>query len=488
MTQSTPPPSDDPGSPHPEKDLRYPLGFLTATNLERFPSHLRRVAFPRPLAVHPSTRYAVAGESGRPLAILGEAVHPDLPHLDLQGVAHHLAANESERQKEIDKLVGRFVVLHCGNGHDWRIQTDAIGMRTVFFSISDDGVVAGSHAAAVAEASTPARHREMRPFKWGYPGISTPYPLVFRLPPNCELSLTDGRLHRFFPDVPIPETSIQAAWAFAFERANATVGALARRRDLLVSLTAGLDSRTTLAAIRDNWPHVTFFTYAGGPNDRVDMQVATALAKALGLRHILVDYSDRYQANKAVFAAIQQNTFSRHKKKLACAYHSHFGEHKYLHIRSNLLELGRSNLYYKLGRRRRLEEPSTAQAMGKVYTFAGRLPPGNSSHVAPAFEHYVTASDYEWSIGKASPWDLYFIEHRMGAWHSGVLLESDVSFDTVIAFNSREILRHFMGVPQEIRCSSPHLRQKLKALLPEVKDIPINPARFPRHTQHSQSS
>ena len=68
----------------------------------------------------------------------------------------------------------------------------------------------------------------------------------------------------------------------------------------------------------------------------------------------------------------------------------------------------------------------------------------------------------------------------MGAWQGGVVLESDISFNTVIAFNSREVVRHFMGVPQEIRCSSPNLRDRLEALLPEVKDIPINPRRYDR--------
>jgi hypothetical protein len=44
-----------------------------------------------------------------------------------------------------------------------------------------------------------------RPFRWGYPGLGTPYASVFRLPPNCELSLIQGTLQRFFPKAAIPE-------------------------------------------------------------------------------------------------------------------------------------------------------------------------------------------------------------------------------------------------------------------------------------------
>lgn len=463
----------------PVEDLRYSLGFLTGTRAERIPGHFRRIEFPRLLAVHPNTQVAVARCGSQPLAILGEAVHPDLPDLDLQAIADHLAGNDSSRQAEIDKLVGRFAVIR-GSGSDWRIQTDAIGMRTVCFFVSDDGVVAGSHASLVAEAGPGAGTKKIQPFHKGYPGISTAYASVLRLPPNCELSLTDGTLTRFFPQSRVPKISIDRCWDFAFERAAATITALARTRRLVMSLTAGLDSRTTLAACpRDIWPHITFFTYNGCPKDQLDVNVAEALAKALGLRHVIVDYSVRYRPDEAVAAAIRCNTFTSHKRKLACAYHSQLGEHVYLHLRSNLLELSRSKLYYNAGRGRGLRDPRTAESMGEMYRIVGGLTPEASAHVVPAFAQYIAASNYKSTIRKVSPWDLYFVEHRMGAWHSGILLESDVSFDTVIAFNSREVVRHFMGVPQKVRYSSTHLRERLNAVLPEVRDIPINPEQYP---------
>jgi hypothetical protein len=470
----------DSASMKPVEDLRYSFGFLIGADKGQVAEHFHRIDFPLPLAVHPRTRIAMARDVAQPLAILGEAVHPDLPHLDLQGIAEHLGSNHLIRQHEIDKLVGRFAVIQAGDRGDWRLQTDAIGMRSVFFSVGDTGTIAGSHAGLVAGAVPGGTKKKVSPFRWGYPGISTPYASVFRLPPNCELSLTKGSLHRFFPKAAIPETGIEEAWDFAFNRAGASIRALAERRKLLVSLTAGLDSRTTLAACRDSWPHLLLFTYSRGVHKhRVDTNVAVDLTKALGLRHELVRYS-QHEPDQAMLKVLADNAFTSHQPNVACAYRRRYGEDAYLHIRSNFLELGRSNLFYRFGKRGGFDAPRTGESMGAVYNRAAKLTPERASHVVPAFDHYVAVSDYESTIGKASPWDMYFVEHRMGAWHSGVVLESDLSFDTVVAFNSREVVRHFMGVPQEIRCSSPHLRERLNALMPEVMDIPVNPKRYSR--------
>jgi hypothetical protein len=458
------------------QSLRYSLGFLLGESHERVAGHFRRIDFPRPLATHPRTRIAVAESLAGPLAILGQVVHPDLPHLDLDGIAKHLAGRTADRQQEIDKLVGRFAVIQVNDAGDLRIQTDAIGLRSVFFSVCDDGVIAGSHSRLVAEARGERMRR--RPFRWGYPGMQTPYPTVRRLPANLELSLAHGTLHRFFPTTAIPEVAIEDAWDVAFDRAGIVIAALARREKVLVSLTGGLDSRTTLAASRSSWPRLQFFTYnRGDVRQRVDNNVAADLARILDLRHSVVRYKN--ERDPAMLRIVTENAFTSHQRRLACAYYRHFGEHRFLHIRSNLLELGRANLFYKFSKRPRFSHgPGTARSMAGLYTLAAKLGRESSEHVMPAFEQYVAATDFESTLGKASPWDMYFVEHRMGAWQGGVVLESDISFNTVIAFNSREVVRYFMGVPQEIRCSSPHLRERLEALLPEVKDIPINPRRY----------
>ena len=77
-----------------------------------------------------------------------------------------------------------------------------------------------------------------------------------------------------------------------------------------------------------------------------------------------------------------------------------------------------------------------------------------------------------------STWDLFFIEHRMGAWRTGIIEESDIAFRTINLFNSRRILRNFYGVPEASRSTGNALKAILDRELPELKDIPFNPKVF----------
>jgi hypothetical protein len=462
--------------------FRYPLGFLLGADAARSPSHYRSVPFVCPLQVHARTAHAVAQDAGGIVALFGEAVHPGHPQLDLAGIAALLLRRFDDRQAEIDRLVGRFVVVAGRDAQDLRLQTDAIAMRAVFYATGADGVVAGSHAKLVAEATAgvPMPPR-VCPFALGWPGIGTPYDGVRRVPPNVELELASGRLQRFFPRTAVETMDIDAAWSLAFERAAVALDAWSRRRSVRVSLTAGLDSRTTLAAARAAWPRLGFFSYdRGHAAQALDLRVARDLAAALGLRFEELGFADR-RPDPRLLGVVAANSHGNHQRALAAAYLRRFGEQRHLHVRSNLLELGRANLFAKADRRPGLHGgPRSAAQMADYHAQCAQR--DADPFVRDAFQDFVVQTDFAATEGLANAWDLYFVEHRMGAWHAGVVLESDIAFDTVIAFNSREVVRAWMGVPPPVRATSPALRQLLAARLPEVAHIPVNPERWPLQT------
>lgn len=459
--------------------MHYARGFVVGAVRAGLPPQFRRVPFEVPLYVHERTRFGIAQTRQGVVALLGEAVHPAHPELDLDGLAALLSARPSTRQAEIDQLIGRFVVIYGSGPADMVLQTDAIAMRSVFFTKTEDGVIAGAHAKLVAE-QTLGRGRpvDRMPIVLGCPGLATPYAEVYRLPPNVELALQSGLLRRFFPLAPIPTVSIEAAWELAFARAGAAVAAWTGRRSLLLSLTGGLDTRTTLAAVRDSWSRIDFFTYdRGEASQAIDRRVAADIARRLGLRHSEFDFSqDAFDAT--LLDIVKGNSYGNHGRKLACAYLARFGTDRFLHVRTNLLELGRSNLFAANDHLAGFGGgPVDAESMARFYMRAGKVAPNERVH--PAFEHYVDSTGFAKVRAFASAWDLYFVEHRMGAWHAGIVLESDIAFDTVIAFNSREVIRMLMGVPQERRAKSSYLVKKLSEALPELADIPINPPQYP---------
>ncbi len=205
--------------------------------------------------------------------------------------------------------------------------------------------------------------------------------------------------------------------------------------------------------------------------------MATDIARHLALRHLVIDYTD-LDPDASVIAAINENTFGFHQQKLACAYKRQFGNQQFLHVRTNLLELARANLYGYNNKRPGLTGgPATARQMARFYAFAGGL--AFSEEQVAAFDEYVAMTEFACALKFASAWDLFFIEHRMGAWHSGVVAESDVAFDTVVAFNSRDMIKRILGIPEQTRTADNILRGRLADMLPEISGIPINPKNYP---------
>jgi hypothetical protein len=92
-----------------------------------------------------------------------------------------------------------------------------------------------------------------------------------------------------------------------------------------------------------------------------------------------------------------------------------------------------------------------------------------------AFTKYFRECDLASAQKFMSSWDLFFIEHRMGAWRSGLIEESDIAFQTVNLFNSREILKYFYGTDEAVRADSTALADRLQSGLPEIANVPFNP-------------
>ncbi len=452
-------------------DSLYPFGFLLGPAPAQVPAHFAAVAFPVPLHIHAGTKIATVEGDGWAACLTGELVHPEHPHLDLNQLLT-LAVNAPDRQAVLDEFIGRWAFIHT-DGTRSTAQCDASAMRQIYYAPAAG--VLGSHALLVAEASGEVRHSAIAESrKLGCPGISTPYAEVYRLPPNLELTLETGQLRRIFPLRELEPRSPHDAWRFAFERAATAAGLFAARGPLAASLTAGRDSRATLLALRSQWPSTLFFTYTRGVESHdIDCAIAERIARTLGLTHKRLAYAET-PLEPALQATIKRNAYSFHQHRLALAYHADEDLPARLHVRSNLLELARSNLFAAERRAGRFTDGLTSpRHLTRYYCRAGGLPLEDVQ--LDAFTYAYEQCDLKSALDYASSWDLFFVEHRMGAWRSGLIEESDIAFDTVNLFNSREIISAFMGVPDLERASAHALKDLWHEHLPQLDDIPINP-------------
>ncbi|MGP9788276.1 hypothetical protein ACT3UD_18555, partial [Glutamicibacter sp. 287] len=194
---------------------------------------------------------------------------------------------------ELDDVAGRYVVNDSGV-EGLFIQTDATAMRSAFYALP--GIVA-SHARLAADIRGDRQSSKFRLNKWmatsgafTFPGHYTEWEDVFLLTPNTELNVQSGKIRRIGPTPITEQLSPDTAAEKLLSLLQDQLRALAKKSPLLVSLTAGLDSRVTMALCRPLIDRVEFFTYARpylatAQSSQADMDVAKDLVHGLGLNH-----------------------------------------------------------------------------------------------------------------------------------------------------------------------------------------------------------
>jgi hypothetical protein len=100
------------------------------------------------------------------------------------------------------------------------------------------------------------------------------------------------------------------------------------------------------------------------------------------------------------------------------------------------------------------------------------------SAVVEAFRQYLDLVRFDQRSGYDA-FDLFYWEHRMGTWHSQVVLESDPAFESHSLLNARAVLQPLMAVPVADRMAGTVFQRIIRQRLPELDDIPINPDTWP---------
>src|SRR5699024_1283243 len=96
-----------------------------------------------------------------------------------------------------------------------------------------------------------------------------------------------------------------------------------------------------------------------------------------------------------------------------------------------------------------------------------------------AFQAYIDETDYASTVGMLDPFDHFYWEHRMAAWHGTFLVERDFYGDAFIPLNSRTVFEAMLSVPQKDRDESSVMHRMIELADPSLLDLPINPKQWP---------
>lgn len=418
---------------------------------------------------HDRTAYGSAAVADGSLRVLlvGHPVDLDAPSIEVRQIARRaldalrLGGLESFTHY-VAYLAGRFTAL-AATGSEIVVMPDTCATQSIFWHQTSDRrlslashveLVASSVGAQVDDAAIERveRLRELNPRKTHYfAGIETAYVGVRPVIANCRLRVrADGsvRHERFYPFQEVrPPGSLDNAYSEFRTILHNTVRLLARFGRVGISLTAGLDSGSTLRVSLPHLPRGSFtFTYLN-PRDRSeahlnDTFVANRLSFEMGLPHRVLRW-ERPEPG-SLFDQVFSRTWKaiRPSDGAACAMYNGLPR-DFFQFQSMHAEVG--TVFYK----RRTDDPVSPRRLAQL--FQGPRVAAQEEYVGQ-FEDFISYADFHDNRFHGLDYhDMFYWEHRDTRWAPQKPHEGDLGHRVLQPFNNRKLLEVMLSLPYEAR-------------------------------------
>lgn len=436
----------------------------------------------------PRVGVSIVSDGENEILLCGHSLDPTLETTDLGLIAHklHAALRESRRSylNALEELFGQYVVLDHHQG-TLRAQTDAIASRSIFHDT--EATVIASHVNLVGKTLSrePSIYVKWvgRPTSLDFPGRTTEFDGVWLLTPNTELTLGKGTVRRVGPLPYHPLTIAQAADQMIpiLEKQVKTLKESGRQ--IVVSASAGVDSRTSLAAFAhpqagDSVQTFTYTKAAGSGRQSAELnrdKLAAKMSADLGLAHQMFDLNTAERPPADYLTVLNELSSRRSNTVISWVYHSHL-PHNALHIRGQINGVGKWHFAQRLHFAESME--ISARRMASL-TKRGKdvKRPLTDSWWAlgeRGFQEYITTTKLRSVPAGYRLTDMFLWEHRVANWNHAHIVESDVTFDTYQLFGSRKMIRLMLSVPEIDRVQLSLFREIIGRMAPKLLEYPLN--------------
>lgn len=439
----------------------------------------------------PNTEYAKVEEDGYKIFLLGLVLNPFDKRNNMEEICNCLLMEKRKSEDDfldyLDQLSGRFVII-SQTPDCTEVYHDACATRTVFYDTLNEYKAVSSHAMLIADlfnysisknAMDISTHPDFRRVRY-LPGLLSPFDEIRPLTPNTKYQVEERTVKRIFPRYPLEVLSSSD------EVVNELLSIMQTQANLLcsnnkvsVSLTAGLDSRLTYAIMANvKGSDINYFTHKSLESPEVyreDIEIAEKLAELYDNPYRVYEYEfDKEQEGMAEFKQIWYKNLGMRRGSvyLFKMYADEYPAER-IHIRSNIAEIGR--VFYK----NRNEELSATE-LARLYTITSlKATLKDNPDVINWFQEFINITDFQkerfFNYDYA---DLFYWEHRMCLWHSWIVLESDMAYDTFILYNNRVLLSKMLSIPYEERRSGELFLKLIRKANHEVLKYPINGQEF----------
>lgn len=443
------------------------------------------------LLVSPQQTYTIGRHGHRTCILIGHAYDPMNEEWRETAILDRLAeATEADFTERLNDLTGIFTLIVIEE-EVVKLIGDATCMQNAFYTATDGNIHISSHVNLLGDLLSPARDEYVSRLA-GYrffgllgnslPGDLTQYTNIKRLIPNHRVEFSRGG------EVIVKRFYWPSKHSMPIEELADRVSAILHRNLRLIgrkfahpaiSVTGGVDSKTTLACANGLYDRFSYFSYTSNPEEAVDADAAKTICEKLGIPHKLYSIPDQdacFEDIELTRTLLLWNTGNLHANNPNDVRKRRFFEDTTdfdVEVKSWASEIGRAYFSKRFNGRTHFGKP-TARKCTTLYKFFlhdRKLVRATDAVFRRYLENYFERHEknpIDWQ-------EQFFWEFRVPSWNGLVITgEHRYSFDITIPYNNRRILALLVSAPLQDRINDTVYQLIRTKMNPQIDEIGIH--------------
>lgn len=407
------------------------------------------------------------------IILVGHAYNPFTGEIDENTILKRAATIYTKNREHffdyISELTGIHVIGVFSSDEVLFVQ-DCTAMEACFYGLCKGHIYFLSHAQLLGDVSDPTTNRFINRLCNSYaynhfgtkylPGDLTVFRELSRLGPNVYVQLqgTSFIIQRFFPKRPHPECQ---------ENDNATLQLIAdtirksvhlcaeKWKRPAISLSGGLDSRTTFAAANGRYFDFSFYSFFCKPQEKDDAEAAHAICDTIGVEHTIYPITNDnqdipdFELFKTIVSHNEAYMHTPPDHEIRKYYFLSSLDDFDVELKSWASEIGRA--YWEKRYGFSLPQKLTPRDFSVFQTrFIGT--PFLLRKNDAAYTEYLKKTDLLSPPFNYEHTDMFYWEYRFGSNGTTVTMEQQIfNFEVTMPMNNRKLMDMFLWFPHDFR-------------------------------------
>ncbi|WP_420580819.1 hypothetical protein [Reichenbachiella sp.] len=370
-------------------------------------------------------------------------------------------------------LAGKFILIYHDN-NEFTLFHDPAGLREVFYLKGQPNTPCASQPTLFAEYknlqptadslasvfySSPAFHQRKERIL-----DTTQYEGLCHLQPNYYLDLSTGIANRFFPNEPLTRIGLKEAVDKSVLYLKGIFESMTNRYQLMIAVTAGMDSRVMLAASRQLTQEIFYFILNSDrlKKDSLDIITPQKLLDKMGLSFHILEQGE--EVSETVKTTLLKNVELMLHRHFNFWYNVFYKKKGYMNITS-VSEFARNYYHY---------EANPNKVTGKDLALLNKYK-GNE-FVSQVYEEWLATRRASFQSNGYNTLDMFYWEEKMGNWLANGRSSMGSVIEDFSPFNCRNLMITFLAVDEKYRgrYNSIFHKKIIEKLCPEALQEPIN--------------